>query len=421
MRLPDGIRSEADLERELLRCVRRNRDCTEMLSFLGGGCWQHYVPAVVDEMVGRTEWLTGCWGSEMSDFGSKQAFFEFASQLGELLEFEFVGLPSYSWGCAAGSAIRMAARMTGRDELVVAGATDPERMAVIRNYCQLPGMHDHVTIQTVDCDWASGLIDLTALEAAVSERTAAVYFESPSFLGTIQERAGEIGEIAHRHGAELIAGVDPLSLGVLAPPTRYGADIAVGPLQPLGLHMNCGGSTAGFIASRDEERYVSEYPTLLFNLVDTVRPGEHAFSLTRFELNSYGSREEANDWAGTSVNLWAIASAVYMSLLGPQGFVEIGEVILGRSHYAASRIAQIPGVEVKLSGPFFKEFVVDFSQTRKTVAEVNAALGERGIFGGLDLTERVPQLGASALFCVTEVHTQADIDRLTNTIEEVIA
>lgn len=421
LELPDGVRSEADLRRELLRPLSRNQDCESTLSFLGGGCWQHYVPAVCDEIIGRTEILTACWGSSASDFGSKQAFFEFASQLGELLDFDFVGLPSYSWGCAVGSAIRMAARMTGRDEVVIAGPVDAERMAVIRNYCQPDGMLDHVRIRVIDCDWDTGLIDPDSVAAVLSDATAAVYYENPSFLGTIETGGADIAHAAHEHGAEAIVGVDPLSLGALAPPAAYGADIAVGPMQPLGLHMNCGGSTGGFIASRDDDRYVGEYPTLLFNIVETASEGEFAFALTQFEQNSYGSRDAANDWTGTSVNLWAIANAVYLSLLGPHGLKELDNVILSRSHYAARRLSEVSGLEVRLADAFFKEFVVDFAGTGMTVAAVNAGLREHGIFGGLDLTAMVPQLGAAALVCVTEMHTQGDIDRLATTMEEVVS
>jgi glycine dehydrogenase subunit 1 len=138
-----------------------------------------------------------------------------------------------------------------------------------------------------------------------------------------------------------------------------------------------------------------------------------------FEQTSYGSRENGKDWTGNSVYLWAIANAVYMALMGPQGFRDIGRTILQRSHYAARRIADVPGVRVRWDGGFFKELVVDFGETGRAVAEVDAALRERGIFGGRDLSTSHPELGQSALYCVTEVHSQADIDRLATTLEEV--
>jgi glycine dehydrogenase subunit 1 len=291
---------------------------------------------------------------------------------------------------------------------------------VIRTYCEPPGMAGHLDLRTVAANPATGALDLEALESALSERTAAVYFETPSALGVIEPDPERIVALAHASGAEVIAGVDPISLGVLAPPGQYGADIAVGPTQPLGVHMNCGGGVGGFIASRDDERYAREYPTLQVSLCPTSREGERGFTLTLFEQSSYGSRELGNDWTGNSVYLWAVVNAVYMSLLGPAGFLELGELILMRSNYAAQRLTEIPGVDVRWRS-FFKEFVVDFNGTGRTVAEINAALRNRGIFGGGDLSRSHPELGQAALYCVTEVHTQADIDRLCESVAEVLA
>jgi glycine dehydrogenase subunit 1 len=140
--------------------------------------------------------------------------------------------------------------------------------------------------------------------------------------------------------------------------------------------------------------------------------------MTLFEQSSYGSRELGKDWTGNSVYLWAVVNATYMALMGPRGFRELGTTILQRSHYAALLLGEIPGVEVRFEG-FFKELVVDFDQTGKSVAEVNRALRERGIFGGGDLSRDFPHLGQSALYCVTEVHTQDDIRRLAAALAEV--
>jgi glycine dehydrogenase subunit 1 len=418
LQLPRALRSEAELGRHLRTTLARNGTCEERLSFLGGGVWQHHVPAVCDEIAQRTEFLTPVWGTPASDVGRNQAWFEFASQLGELLELDFVGLPVYSWGCAAGHAIRMAARLTGRREVLVPALMDAERRAVIATYCEPPEMASHLSLVEVEADPATGRLDLDQLASLLSERTAAVYFETPGSLGVIETDCARIAELAREHGAETIVGVDPLSLGVLAAPGSYGADIAVGSTQPLGVHMNCGGGVGGFIATRDEERYAREYPTLNVSLVPTRVEGERGFAMTLFEQSSYGSREHGKDWTGNSVYLWAVVNATYMALMGPQGFVELGESILQRSHYAARRIAELPGVRVRWPG-FFKELVVDFTDTGRTVAEVNAALLARGIFGGGDLSRSHPGLGQCALYCVTEVHAQEDIDRLARELAEV--
>jgi glycine cleavage system P protein (glycine dehydrogenase) subunit 1 len=419
LELPPAIRAEGELRRHLTDILSLNGSCADHLSFLGGGCWQHYVPAVCDEIVNRSEFLTPVWGTAASDYGRNQAWFEYASQLGELVGTEFVGLPVYSWGCAAGNAIRMASRLTGRAEALVPRSIDPERLAVIRNYAAPPELRRHVDLVPVDYDAKTGRIDLDDLRGKLSERTAAVYLETPSYLGTIEADGREIAALARAAGAETIAGVDPISLGVLAAPGEWGADIVVGTTQPLGVHMSCGGGAGGFIATRDEERYAREYPTLQVSICNTIEPGERSFSVFLFEQTSYGAREHGKDWTGNSVYRWAIANATYMALLGPQGFVDIGRAIVARSHYAARRLEELPGVRVVWREGFFKELVVNFDETGRTVAEIDRGLRERRIFGGNDLSRSHPELGQSALYCVTELHTQADLDRLASALEEV--
>ena len=164
-------------------------------------------------------------------------------------------------------------------------------------------------------------------------------FENPGYLGTLEQNAAEIASLARAAGAETIVGVDPISLGIVAPPSEYGADIVVGSVQPLGVHMSGGGGAGGFIATRDEERYAREYPTLNLSIGRTVE-GEYGFGIALFEQTSYGLREDGNDWTGNSVYLHAVANAAYMALMGPEGFAEVGRLIVGRSHYAARRLAR---------------------------------------------------------------------------------
>ena len=411
LNLPPALSSELELRRHMLGFLGKNRSCEEALNFLGGGCWQHHVPAVCDEVIRRSEFLTPVWGTPSSDLGRNQSWFEFTSQLGELLDMDLVALPVYSWGCAAGHAIRMAARMTGRNRILIPRLMDPERRSVIGTYCEPPEMASHIHIDEFDIDPATGLVDIDGLQGRLSSEHAAIYFENPSYLGRIEEQAADIAAIARRNGAETIVGVDPMSLGVLAPPGGYGADIAVGSIQPLGVHMHGGGGLGGFIASRDEPRYAYEYPALMISIGQTSQ-GEHGFGMALMHQSSYGSREEGKDWTGNSTYLWAIAGATYMALLGPEGFRELGELIVQRAHYAASLLARIDGVSVSPDRSFFKEFRVNFNGTGKTVAEINARLLEEDIFGGLDLSGAFPELGQSALYCVTEVHDQSDLERL---------
>jgi len=418
LNLPPAITSESELRRHMLELLSKNTSCEEALNFLGGSCWQHHVPAICDEIIRRSEFLTPVWGTASSDLGRNQSWFEFTSQLGELVDMELVALPVYSWGCAAGHAIRMATRLTGRHKVLMPRFLDPERRAVIKNYCAPPEMASYIEIVEIDVDPDSGLIDLSDLNGKLSSDAAAVYFENPSYLGQIESQAGDISALARKHGAETIVGVDPLSLGVLAPPGSYGADIVVGSIQPLGIHMHCGGGLGGFIASRDEPNYAYEYPALMISIAETTH-GEYGFGMALMHQSSYGSREEGKDWTGNSTYLWAIASSVYMALLGPEGFRELGELIVQRAHYCASLLQQIDGVSVSPKSGFFKEFLVHFDDTGKSVTEINKSLLGHGIFGGLDLSTSIPELGQSALYCVTELHNESDLHRLADTLTEV--
>lgn len=420
-RLPDALDSEVALKRHLMGILGRNDNCEDNLSFLGGGIWQHHVPAICDEIWSRSEFLTSVWGTPSSDLGRNQAWFEYASQLGELLGMDFVGLPVYSWGAAIGHSFRMAARITGRRKVLVSSVMDPQKLAVAATYGGSPELAGYIEIVQIDTDPETGQIDLADLESKLGDESAAVYFENPSYLGVIEEHGARIAEMARNWGAITIVGVDPVSLGVIAAPSEYGADIAIGTTQPLGVHMNGGGGVGGFIATRDEERFAREYPTLQVSIADTIVEGERGFGMTLFGQSSYGAREEGNDWTGNSVYLWAIANAVYMSMMGPAGFEDLGRTILQRSHYAARQISALPSVSVKWGAGFFKEFVVDFNETGKTVAEANKALRGKGIFGGSDLSSHFPSFGQAALYCVTEIHTLDDIDRLVNALREVAA
>ncbi len=420
LKTPPGMRSEAELKKHLVGLLRKNTSCEDNLNFLGAGVWQHHVPAVCDEIGTRSEFLTSVWGTAMSDHGRNQAWFEFCSQLGELVGLEFVGLPVYSWGCAAGNAIRMASRLTGRTQVLVPETMCPERLAVIRQYCEPTEMASHIAVVTVKHEPKTGLIDLKDLKAKLSKATAAVYFENPGFLGPIETQGQEIARLARAAGAETIVGVDPISLGILAPPADYGADIVVGTTQTLGAHMSAGGGVGGFIASRDEERYAREYPTLNISITETTEPGEVGFGLTLFHQSSYGLRDKGKDWTGNSVYLTAIQNAVYMTMLGPEGFREIGELIIARAHFAAREIGRIKGVKAKWKEGFFKEFVVDFNGTGLTVEKINKRLLKNGIFGGKDLSQDFPALGQSALYAITEVHSADDIRRLVAALKEIV-
>ena len=415
--LPAPYGSEYELKRGVEELLNKNTSTAEMLNFLGAGCWQHHVPGVCDEINRRAELLTGYAGEVYNDHGRFQTLFEYESLLAELLDMDVVNVPTFDWPQAAATSLRMASRMTGRSEALVAGTISRDKLMIMKNYCD-PG----VELKLLAYDPATGKMDLEDLKAKISDKTAAVYFENPSYLGFLEDQGEAIAKIAHDHGAECVVGVDPSSLGVIAPPSEYGADIICGELQPLGMHMNYGGSQSGFISTRDEERYVQEFPSRLFGVVPTIVEGEYGFGDVAYDRTSFGNlREKGKEYVGTQTALLGITAGVYLSLMGPKGMEELGQNILQKSAYAIKALSVLPGVKgSKLSSPGFKEFVVDFNETGKTVKAINEALLAKGIFGGKDLSEEFPEMGQSALYCVTEVHLKKDIDRLAKALAEII-
>ena len=415
--LPEALPSEHLLRRHVEALLARNRSCQEVLSFLGAGCYPHAVPAVCDEINSRGEFLTAYAGEPYDDHGRFQALFEYASLMGELLDMDVVNVPTYDGFQAAATGLRMAARINGRTELLVSRAIAADKLSKIRDYAK-----PRLSVRLFDFDPASGQPDLDSLDGMVGRETAAVYFENPSYLGIVADQGARIADLAHDRGALCVVGTDPSTLGVLAPPSDFGADIVVGDLQPLGIHMQFGGGHAGFIATRDEPRFVLEYPSRLFGLTATSVDGEYGFGDVAYERTSFAVREAGKEWVGTAAALWGITAGVYLALLGPHGMRELGESMLAKSHYAARRLSRILGVRApRFRGPFFHEFVVDLRRTGRSIAAVNRALLRRGIFGGKDLSPEFPELRGCALYCVTEVHTQGEIDRLVGTLREVVA
>jgi glycine dehydrogenase subunit 1 len=413
--LPEPFLAEADLVRHIEGLLGKNVSTRERLSFLGGGCWQHYVPAVCDEINSRGEFLTAYAGEPYEDKGRFQALFEYASMMGELLNMDVVNVPTYDGFQAAGTALRMAGRITDRSEALICGTIGRDKLSKVSDYLQ-----PHLKPVLLNYAPHSGLVDLDDLRAKISQETAAVYFENPSYLGFLESQAEQIARIAHKNGALCVVYADPISLGVINPPVEYGADIVCGDIQPLGIHMWYGGGHGGFIASQDDPRIVLEYPSRLFGISSTVVEGEYGFGDVAYERTSFALREEGKEWVGTAAALWGITAGVYLALMGPQGMLEIGESILQKTAYAIHKLAQVPGLSIHFDGIHFKDFVLNFNQTGQSVTDIHKELLARGIFGGKDLSDEFPELGQCALYAITEIHTQADIDRLVAALQEVL-
>lgn len=416
MDIPEAFESEYALQRHVEGLLKKNVTCKDNLNFLGAGCWQHYVPALCDEINSRGEFLTAYGGEPYNELGRFQTLFEYASMVAELVGMDVVNVPTMDWAQAAATTARMAQRYTGRRQVLIPAIIDPDKLRIMKNYCD-----PDVDFVEVACD-QHGLLDLNDLKGKLSDQVAGVYFENPNYLGALEVNAQQISDMAHGVGALSLVGVDPITLGVVAPPADYGADIVCGDLQPLGIHMNYGGGQSGFMATRDEERFVMEFPSRLFGIAPTAKEGEYGFGDVAYDRTSFGHlREKAKEYVGTQSALWGITAGVYLATMGPRGMEDVGQAMMQNAQYAVSKLNEIPGVKANaLDGLYMKEFVVDFSKTGKTVAEINQALLEKGIFGGKDISAEFPALGQAALYCVTEIHTCEDLDRLAAALAEVV-
>jgi glycine dehydrogenase subunit 1 len=426
--IPDSIRkksalnlppfqSEMETKLRVEGLLSRNLSTRDVVSFLGGGVWPHYVPAAVDEIVSRSEFLTSYtpYQPEISQ-GMLQALFEYQSMIAELMGMDFANSSLYDWATALGEAARMSSRATGRDEFLVPHYVQPDRIQTLKTFCEPARMR----IVEVEQDRRTGAMANEDLQEKISSKTAGVYIENPSYLGFFEPNTKRIGEITHEKGALFIIGADPISLGLFASPGELGADIAIGEGQPLGNHLNYGGPLLGLFACR-EERLLRQMPGRLIGMTMTKDGNSKAFAMVLQTREQHIRREKATSNICTNEALCAVAAAAYLSLMGPQGLEKLGKVILANSSYAAQQLKELDGIKVPLfEAQHFKEFVVGFDGTRLSASQVNTKLLQRGIQGGICLHNQFPELGQSALYCVTECHTRENIDRLVAGIKEIV-
>ncbi|MDH5793442.1 MAG: aminomethyl-transferring glycine dehydrogenase subunit GcvPA [Candidatus Bathyarchaeota archaeon] len=418
LNIPEAL-SEFEVKRHVETLLSKNKTCNDMPVFLGAGCWPHYVPAVVKEIVQRSEFLTAYtpYQPEISQ-GMLQALFEYQSMICELTSMDVANCSMYDCASALGEAARMAARITGRREILIPKIIHPERAATLHVYAEPPG----IMIEQVAYERENGQINLEDLKNKISDKTAAVYIENPSYLGFIETQVDEISEEAHAHGALFIVGVDPTSLGILKPPGEYDADIVIGEAQPLGNAMNFGGPLLGIFACRGDMNLIRQMPGRIIGLTTTMDGGGQGFCMALQTREQHIRREKATSNICSNEALCAVASAVYMALLGPQGLRELGETIMYKANYAMRLISEIDGVKAPIfKSAHFKEFTVNFDGAGLSVKEVHKKLLQHKIHGGKDISKEVPELGQTAIYCVTEVHSKEEIERLAEVLKEVLA
>jgi len=383
--------------------------------FMGGGVWPHYVPEAVRYIISRAEFLTAYtpYQAEVNQ-GLMQALFEYQSLVAELLEMDVVNCSMYDWSSALGEAMLMAMRVTGRRVFLVPETMNPRHRRVAETYVK---PHGGVLVD-VRVDREMGYVDLDDLSSKALGDVAAVYMEYPHYTGVVDVNVGHVGDVARRVGALYIMGVEPISMAILKPPGRLGADIVVGEGQPLGLGLNYGGPYLGIFAVRWDGNLVRNMPGRIIGLTEDAQ-GRRAFALILQTREQHIRRAKATSNITTNEALMAIAVVSYLSLLGKTGLVELAKHIWYKSHYAAKKLSEIKGVQA----PLLKgEFVMDFTVRVPVKAlELKEWLKRHGIVAGIPLNGLAWFSERDLLLTVTEVHSREDIDVLVSSVEALVS
>lgn len=417
--VPDEFRLQRELdlppaltELELEQHVRKlaGQNVADRICFLGGGAYDHFVPAVVDEVTGRGEFYTAYtpYQPEASQ-GSLQAFFEFQSLICQISGMDVSNASLYEGGTAVSEAAFMAMRVNGRHaKIAVSASVHPEYRQIIETYtCDLP--MEVITIPTVN-----GRTDLQRAAELVDEETACLVFQHPNFFGCLED-VDALCELTKRKGALAVVSFDPLSTGILKRPGDYGADIAVAEGQSLGIPLQYGGPYLGILACREE--YVRKMPGRLITQTHD-RDGKVCYALGLQTREQHIRRDKATSNICTNQGLLALRATVYLSLLGPQGLKEAAELCCRKAHYAAQQLQTVPGLSLMFDVPFFKEFALNV--TGRSVDDVLEKAARAGFDLGPEL-RKFPTLDSNLkngiLVAVTESRTREEIDALVQSLK----
>ncbi len=406
--LPEGL-GEGEVHERLAALAARNDDAEEQVCFLGAGMYDHYVPAIVEAIVSRSEFLTPYtpYQPEISQ-GGLQAMFEFQTAMSELTALPVSNAGLYEGPSSLASAGYLAIGATKRRRFVVSRGVHPHSRETLRTYAVGFGA------EVVEVGLGGGLTDAAELAAAVDGETAAVFLQSPNFLGAVEDVAA-LGAAAKEHGALLVVACDPMTLGVLKPPGECGADIALGEGQPLGNRLDFGGPSFGFFCASEEQ--IRRMPGRIAGETGDV-DGRRGFVLALQTREQHIRREKATNNICTAQALNALGAMIHLAWLGRQGFRELGELLVRRTAYARERLAAVDGVELLHEAPVAREFAL---RLEAPVAAVLDRVAERGIAGGYPLGREYPEFEDGLLVAITERRTKAQIDALAEALAAAVA
>ena len=407
LELPDGL-SEDQVYERLASLAERNADAERQICFLGAGMYDHYVPAIVDAITQRSEFLTPYtpYQPEVSQ-GGLQVMFEFQTAMSELTALPVSSAGLYEGPSTVASAGYLAIGATGRSRFVVSRGVHPHSRETLATYAAGYGA------ELVEVGIEDGLTDAAALAEAVDAETAAVFLQSPNFLGAVEDIEA-LGAAAREQGALLIVACDPMTLGVLRPPGEYGADVAVGEGQPLGNRLDFGGPSFGFFCATEE--HIRRMPGRIAGET-TDADGRRGFVLTLQTREQHIRREKATHNICTAQALNALAAVVHLAWLGRQGYRELGELLLRRTAYARERLSRVEGVELLHTAPVAREFALVLDAP---VDEVLDRCAERGIAAGYPIGRDYPEYENGLLVAITERRTREQIDLLAEALESAI-
>lgn len=401
LNLPPAVLAEEDLKKLILGKLKFND--YERLMFLGQGTFDHGTPAVVGEVINRSEFLTAYAGEPYEDHGRFQAMFEYQSLMGELLSCDVVTVPTYDGFQATATALAITQRVTGRSKVLLVSDALADKYSKVHDF-----LRRFTSLEVVPTK--NGIADLEQVRAKIDADVSCIWIETPSSFGAVETNISQLAEIAHNAGAFCVVSTDPIMAGVIEPPANQGADITCGDIQSLGVGQWFGGGHGGFIAMADDPKLVMELPSRLFGVASTSVEGEYGFGDVAYDRTSFAHREEGKEWVGTAAALWGIGAAVYLSLMGPQGMKEVAETIFQRTKYLQLRLADIPGYNIKNNGLNFREVLVN---TPINTSEILAASRKQRIEAGVAIDEE------TLCICVTEQRSQEEIDQLIDFLTEL--